>query len=125
MGFRLECDGARLAYLPDHQAPTDRVSIDDTVLELCDGVDVLIHDAQYTDDEFTLKSDWGHSTCAYAVHVAATSGAKRLHLFHHDPNHVDKDVDKMLHRARRLAVGTSIQGVFAATEGHTTDITHT
>ena len=44
------------------------------MLELCQDVDLLIHDGQYTDDEFSAKADWGHSTAAYAVHVAAEAG---------------------------------------------------
>ena len=95
LGFRVEAEGRAVAYLPDHQAPVDRRTVDRSVLELCDGADLLIHDAQYTDDEFVTMSDWGHSTVAYAVHVAAEAGARRLALFHHDPSHTDKEIDRM------------------------------
>ena len=44
------------------------------MLELCAGVDVLIHDAQFTDIEYMHKSDWGHCTVDYAVEVAAQAG---------------------------------------------------
>ena len=76
LGFRIEAEGRSVAYMSDHQAPLDRRAIPDAVLELCHGVDLLIHDGQYTDDEFSAKADWGHSTAAYAVHVAAESGAQ-------------------------------------------------
>ena len=89
----------------------------DAVLELCDGVDLLIHDAQYTVDEFPAKSTWGHCTVDYAVHVAAEAGARRLALFHHDPTHDDDAVDEMLAHARKLAKGTGIDEVVAAHEG--------
>ena len=56
------------------------------MLDLCDGADLLIHDAQYTVDEFPAKADWGHCTVDYAVHVAGEAGARRLALFHHDPD---------------------------------------
>ncbi len=121
LGFRIEHGGRSLAYLPDHQAPADRRVIDDRVLELCEGVDLLIHDAQYTDDEFLTRADWGHSTIAYAVHVALESGAKRLSLFHHDPAHGDRDIDQMLVRARRLAPRRSVE-VAAAAEGTTVEL---
>jgi len=62
LGFRIEADSKTVVYLPDHQAPLDRQEVSDAVLELCEGADVLIHDAQYTDEEFTEKHDWGHST---------------------------------------------------------------
>ena len=121
LGFRIEHGGRSLAYLPDHQAPADRRAIDDRVLELCEDVDLLIHDAQYTDDEFLTRADWGHSTIAYAVHVALESGAKRLSLFHHDPAHGDRDIDQMLVRARRLAPRRSVE-VAAAAEGTTVEL---
>ncbi len=122
LGFRIEHDGRSVAYLPDDQAPADRRSIDERVIELCDGVDLLIHDAQYTDDEFVTMSDWGHSTVAYAVHVAAECGVRRLALFHHDPSHSDKEIDRLLSHARRLALKYRLGDVTAASEGSTVDL---
>ncbi|HVX21810.1 MAG TPA: MBL fold metallo-hydrolase [Acidimicrobiales bacterium] len=119
LGFRLDADGHSLAYVPDHQAPLDRQEVADAVLELCDGADLVVHDAQYTDEEFVDKSDWGHSTVAYAVRVAAESGAKRLLLFHHDPAHGDRDIDRLLSRARRLPDARRLDDVSVATEGLT------
>ncbi len=102
LGFRIEADGRAIAYLSDHQAPLDQRSVSDSVLELCHDVDVLLHDGQYTEDEFSSKADWGHSTAAFAVHVAAESGAKRLVLTHHDPSHDDSILDQILSTARLL-----------------------
>ena len=117
-GYRVEMGGATVAYLSDHQMPVDGShTVSDAVLELCDGVDLLIHDAQYTVDEFPAKSTWGHCTVDYAVHVAAEAGAHRLAMFHHDPTHHDEAVDEMLDRARGLAEGTGIDEVLAAHEG--------
>ena len=70
------------------------------MLELCDGADLVIHDAQYTEEEYRAKATWGHSTIAYAVHVAAAAGARRLALFHHDPRHTDDDLDRLLAQAQ-------------------------
>jgi ribonuclease BN (tRNA processing enzyme) len=122
LGFRVESAGRVVAYLPDHQAPVDRRSIADGVLELCAGADLVIHDAQYTDDEFVNMSDWGHSTLAYAVHVATEAGARRLALFHHDPSHTDKEIDRMLARVRRLGAQYRLDDVTAASEGWTIDL---
>jgi len=117
-GYRIEMGGATVAYISDHQMPLDGShEVSDAVLELCDGVDLLIHDAQYTVDEFGPKHNWGHCTVDFAVHVAHEAGARRLALFHHDPTHHDAAVDAILAHARRLAQGTRVEEVVAAYEG--------
>ena len=117
-GYRIEMGGASVAYLSDHQMPQDGShTVSDAVLDLCDGVDLLIHDAQYTVDEFPAKSTWGHCTADYAVHVAKEAGARRLALFHHDPTHHDDAVDRILAHAQRLARGSGLDEVVAAHEG--------
>lgn len=119
-GYRISWDGVTVAYLSDHQAPMDgSMTVAESVLELCDGVDLLIHDAQYTPDEFKEKAHWGHCSADYAVHVAKESGAKRLALFHHDPAHSDDQVDAMLAGAQAAAAGSGIEEVIAAYEGLT------
>lgn len=117
IGYRIESQGRSVAYLPDHQAPLDRESIASSVAELCEGVDLLIHDAQYDETEFVAKSDWGHSTLAYAVHVAATCGAKSLALFHHDPSHDDVRLASLETLAASLPGAERLESVFAAREG--------
>ena len=91
--------------------------VTDDVLDLCDGVDLLIHYAQYTEADFPAKASWGHCTVDFAVEVAKEAGVKRLALFHHDPTHDDASVDGILHHARQLAMGTGIAEVVAAHEG--------
>jgi len=119
-GYRVEVGGATIAYLADHQMPHDGShAATDAVLELCDGADLVIHDAQYTDDEFAEKYYWGHCTGDFAVFVAAEAGAKRLALFHHDPAHDDDAVDALLARAQDAAESTSLSEVVAAYEGLT------
>jgi len=96
LGFRVEVGGLSIAYLPDHGPGSTPKNTDDyiprQVLELCDGVDILIHDAQHTPAEFAAKWDWGHCTTEYAVEVAREAGVRRLVLFHHDPAHSDEDL---------------------------------
>lgn len=117
LGFRVELEGRSLAYLPDHQAPLDQRSVPESVRQLCDGVDLLVHDAQYSDEEFASKPAWGHSTAAYAVRVAAECGAGRLLLFHHDPLHGDREVGLLLRQARRLPEARRVDDVSVAVEG--------
>ena len=121
-GFRIEAEGRAVAYVSDHQEPVDPGRIDDGVLELCRGADLVIHDAQYTDEEFQKLSDWGHSTPSYAVRVAEASGARHLSLFHHDPSHTDKEIDEMLDSARRMATHLPELEVSAAAEGASVEL---
>jgi phosphoribosyl 1,2-cyclic phosphodiesterase len=98
VGYRLASDEGVIAYLPDHepalgvqQFPT---SSDWTSgFELGRGVDLLLHDAQYTDEEYAERVGWGHSTLANAVAFAHLAGAKQLVAFHHDPSHDDDFLD--------------------------------
>jgi ribonuclease BN (tRNA processing enzyme) len=122
LGFRIEADGASVAFVSDHQQPKDPTTVDPGVLELCDGVDLLIHDAQYTPEDFVMKADWGHSTIAYAVHVAREAGVRKLALFHHDPLRTDDAIDELLEQARALDEATSIGSIVAASEGLTLEV---
>ncbi len=122
LGFRVEAGGRALAYVSDHQAPPDWHSVPESVLELCDGADLVVHDAQFSDEEFEKKPHWGHSTVGYAVQVAAESGARQLLLFHHDPSHADRDVERLAEWARGLPAATRLQKVTAAREGVTIDL---
>jgi phosphoribosyl 1,2-cyclic phosphodiesterase len=121
IGYRMSWHGASVAYIPDHQQPAKRSDglvgsvTTDAVLELVDGVDLLIHDAQYTPEGFERKSTWGHCTFEYAVEVAAAGGAKRLALFHHDPSHDDEELDRIERCAVELGDAHGIE-VFAARE---------
>ncbi len=119
LGFRVEIGSSSVVYIPDHQAPVDGLSIQPEVLELCEGADLLIHDAQYDDAEFERKSDWGHSTIAYAVHVAATAGVKALALFHHDPMHDDARLSALEALALTLPGAGDVDAIFSAYEGLT------
>jgi len=88
--------------------------VPDSVLELVDGVDLLIHDAQFSTKLLEARPDWGHCTAAYAARVAAEGGVKRLALFHHDPLHSDDDLDRIESDARGWGMPFDI---FAAAEG--------
>ncbi len=92
-GYRIEWPDFSLAYIPDHQQPEDSTFVDPEVLLLADGVDLLIHDSQFTPELLQKRQDWGHCTPEYAVHVAELAGASTLCLFHHDPLHNDDMLD--------------------------------
>lgn len=119
LGYRVDWHGVSVAYVSDHQQPDDPDHVDQGVLELCDGADLVIHDAQYTPEEFAKKSTWGHCTVSYAVEVARRAGARRLALFHHDPAHCDSRLDQLLAQAQDLGAAAGLEEVIAASEGLT------
>ena len=88
----------QLACLPDHEPtlvlPNGRWPAPS--YDLACNVDLLVHDAQYTDDEYASCIGWGHSTYRHAFEFAAQVGAKRLIPFHHDPSHDDDMLDRLL-----------------------------
>lgn len=94
VGFRIDLDGLSIAYISDHQQPTDgSFVVPDGVYELAQDVDLLIHDSQYTDAEFEVRRNWGHCTPTFAVDIAQACGAKKVALYHHDPDRSDAELD--------------------------------
>lgn len=106
-GFRLDDGDATLAYIPDHEpALTPDVPHGGEWTSgtgLSDGVDMLIHDVQYTDEEYATRVGWGHSRIRDAVRVAKEAGVARLVTFHHDPAHDDHMLDVMTETCREQA----------------------
>jgi phosphoribosyl 1,2-cyclic phosphodiesterase len=121
LGFRVDVAGTSVAYISDHGQgcgpDLGRDHVPDEVLALCDGVDLLIHDAQHTPEEFAAKPHYGHCTVEYAVHVGHEAGARQVALFHHDPLHSDADVDRLLLMARDVSARRGGPEVVAAQEG--------
>ena len=104
VGFRIEQGGASMAYLPDHEPalgpggfpPGDRRT---SGYDLAAGVDLLVHDAQYSADEYPDHEGWGHSSIEHAIRFASLTGAKRLVAFHHDPGRTDAELGRMIDAA--------------------------
>ena len=124
IAYRLTHGGATLAYVTDHEPfwrPTDgilRHPGDQRHVAFIRGADLVVHDAQYSDEEYRSKIGWGHSTVEYATDVALAAGARRLALFHHDPAHDDATVTMLEARVRaRVVAARGSLDVFAAREG--------
>jgi phosphoribosyl 1,2-cyclic phosphodiesterase len=100
LGYRITDGGHTLVYMPDHEpglgTPLDQLE-DEWVsgLDLARGADLLLHDAQYTDEEYPRHLGWGHSSQADLLTFAHRAGAGRLMAFHHDPLHTDEVLDAM------------------------------
>jgi len=116
-GYRVTWQGHSISYLSDHQQPFDgSFSVTPGAMELCEGVDVLIHDAQYTPAEFEIKRDWGHCMIDYAIWLATEARVRKLVLFHHDPSHDDDRLDALAGAAAACGRARGIE-VVAAYEG--------
>jgi phosphoribosyl 1,2-cyclic phosphodiesterase len=119
--FRVESGGKAIVYATDTEHYEGR--LDEKLLGLSRGADLLIYDSQYTPEEYegrggaTPRKGWGHSTFEEGVKLAKTSGAKRLVLFHHDPIQNDAAVRDKEKRARAL-----FPEVVAAYEGLTIEV---
>lgn len=100
VGYRLECDGKSLAYITDTEHRPGE--LDPTVLSLVQRADLMIYDCTYTDEEFSAYAGWGHSTWQQAVRLANAAGAKKLAVFHHDPDHDDAFMRKVEAEAAKL-----------------------
>ena len=99
LGFRMETKDGVLVYATDNE-PGDP-TFDKQVRKLAEGADVLIYDAQYLPEEYEAhKRGWGHSHWREAINIVMESGAKELILFHHDPDHDDTCIDKVVREAR-------------------------
>jgi phosphoribosyl 1,2-cyclic phosphodiesterase len=100
LGYRVTEGGHTIVYIPDHEpglgAPLESLE-DEWVsgLELARGADLLVHDAQYTDEEYPRHLGWGHSSQSDVLTFARRAGAGRLLAFHHDPLHTDDFLDAM------------------------------
>ncbi len=124
-GYRISDGSGSLAYLSDHCpaggfgfGPDGLGAYHEAALDLCSGVDVLIHDAQYTADELPARAAFGHSAAGYPVELARRCGAARVLLFHHDPGRTDDEVAE-IERALRTQGGPVVE---AAHEGQTITI---
>ncbi len=119
-GYKFMEQGKTMVFLTDnelgfdHQGGLPRHGY----IELCRGADLLLHDAQYTDEEYRYTRGWGHSTYREAVELAMEAGVKRLGLFHHDPDRTDDDLDRQVEACRKEIdkSGVSLE-CFACSEG--------
>ena len=124
VGYRIS-EGARsLAYLPDHEPALGLREFPGepewtSGFDLAAGADLLIHDAQYTTEEYQKRVGWGHSSIRDAIAFATVAGARRFVPFHHDPTHDDAMLDCIDSVVR---TGDLPFGFVAGTEGATFEV---
>ena len=127
LGYRITDGDTTVTYISDHE-PGLGASLETLEPEWISGFDLardsdlLIHDCQYTDEEYPEHVGWGHSRLTDTLTFARRVEAQRLLMFHHDPLHSDAQIEAMLLRARELW-GSEREGlVLAAYEGMELDI---
>lgn len=105
LGYRITDGDTSVAYIPDHEPglgpPLESLESEwISGFELARDADLLIHDCQYTDEEYPEHVGWGHSRLTDTLTFARRVGARRLLLFHHDPLHSDDFLDSFFATAR-------------------------
>jgi phosphoribosyl 1,2-cyclic phosphodiesterase len=100
IGYRIECGGVAITYLPDHEPalggrtfPHDKSWV--SGYRLAEGADLLIHDTQYTEEEYLTRVGFGHSSIKHAFQFAELTQVRQFVPFHHDPTHSDAELDRM------------------------------
>lgn len=117
-GYRITENGRSFAYMPDHE-PALGVDLENTKPEkvsgyaIAQGADVLIHDSQYTTEEYATRVGWGHSLVDDLVTYAHLVDAKQVVMFHHDPMHDDEMLDGHRGRARERWSGNGDAPILA------------
>ncbi|MCD6045147.1 MAG: metal-dependent hydrolase, beta-lactamase superfamily [Gammaproteobacteria bacterium] len=130
-GFRLEADGCTVVYDCDHEPYGVEAAYGDNPLteqdkehaEFAKGADLLIHDAQYSEEEYAKKIGWGHSTAEYVCKIAQYAGAKKVALTHHEPARSDEAIEAHVRTIiDRFSPKMPEIEIFAAMEGQTIDL---
>lgn len=121
-GYRIRMGSAALAYIPDNELIGADYPVGagwyDELVSFLSGVDLLFHDAMFTDDEYENREGWGHSTFQQAIALAEAAGVRRLRFFHHAPDRADDELDAIVARLRdELSQRDSTLEIGAAAEG--------
>ncbi len=105
-GYRIDYEGKSLCLITDTEH--DPAKLDEDILGLVEGADLMIYDATYTEEEFATKIGWGHSTWEEGIKLCEVADVKRLGIFHHDPDHDDMFMDRLGSTAQRQWSGAFV-----------------
>ena len=106
VGYRVNYEEKSICYVSDTEHFDNR--LDDNILGLIKGADIVIYDSTYTDEEYPNYVGWGHSTWQEGIKLCDAAGASQLVLFHHDPSHHDATMDGIAQQAADARVGTVV-----------------
>ena len=97
-GYRVEYGGKSVVYVTDTEHIPGRP--DENILALIEGADMVIYDSTYTEEEFPSRVGWGHSTWNEGMKLCQMAGAKKLAIFHHEPEHTDEIMDSIAEESK-------------------------
>ena len=109
-GYRIEYGGKSICYVTDTEHTGE--GLDENILGLIDGADIVIYDAMFTDDEYPTFKGWGHSTWQEGARLCEAAGAGTYVIFHHKPERTDSDLDGIADAAAQ-----ALPGALVAREG--------
>ena len=116
-GYKITIDDKIICYFTDNEIdPPYEKSIElNELTNQCRNADILIHDAQYTEDDMPLKHGWGHSLISQVTELGKSAEVKNLVYYHHDPERTDDLLDKELEKVSKTLKenGSSVQPYFA------------
>ena len=104
LGFKFTEDGSSFVFMTDNELTLKHpggLDFDDYV-KFCANADLLIHDAQYTEQDYKITKGWGHSVYKDALELAAKAGAKQFGLFHHNQDTTDEKLDEIVVHCRNI-----------------------
>jgi phosphoribosyl 1,2-cyclic phosphodiesterase len=108
-GYRVEYGGKSICYITDTEHREG--GLDQTIVDLCRGADIMIYDCSYTDEEYPRYRGWGHSTWQEGARIADAAGVGTLAIFHHDPSHDDAFMDDVARKAAEMRPGRAPSGL--------------
>ena len=116
-GYKISIEDKIICYFTDNEIdPPYEKSIEiEKLTQKCKNADILIHDAQYTEDDMPLKHGWGHSLISQVTELGKSADVKNLVYYHHDPERTDDMLDKELEKAAKTLKenGSTVQPYFA------------
>lgn len=137
LGYIVACNGKSLFFTGDHEhfqniySPNDPEYDDfqkhilekkQAIMQHIRGVDLLVTDAQYTEEEYVSKVGWGHSTFPQGLEMAREAGAKKVYFTHHEPTRTDDELDTLLVALRRDHGSPEGPEINLAREGETVQL---
>lgn len=123
--YRIEEDGVIVAYVTDNELePPGTLSTSYAEwVDFCQGVDLLIHDAQYVENDMPGKHGWGHSLISQVRQLAVDAQVQNLVMYHHDPERTDNELDEIAGDSARFFTSRSSRiGSYIAAEGLTFEL---